>query len=118
MIVTTTGAIEGRDVESYLGVVNGRAVARVNLVRSIVTEVRDRVGGRIVAGSYAPDRPEPYQIEYSEALSRALEDLQRVAAAQGADAVVGVDVDFRTVVGGAMVVVTVSGTAVRLRQAA
>ena len=118
MIVTTTGGIEGQDVESYLGVVTGRAVTRVSLVRSLVSEVRDRVGGRIVAGSYAPDRPEPYQIEYGEARNRAMEDLQRVAATRGADAVIGVNIDYRTVVGGTMVVVTASGTAVRLRKAA
>ena len=118
MIVTTTGGIEGQDVESYLGVVSGRAVARASLVRSFVSEVRDRVGGRIVAGSYVPDRPEPWQVEYSEARNRAMEDLQRAAADRGADAVIGIDIDYRTVVGGAMIVVTASGTAVRLRQAA
>jgi uncharacterized protein YbjQ (UPF0145 family) len=118
VIITTTGAIEGQQIDGYLGVVTGRAVARVNVVRAVVSEMRDRVGARIVAGSYVPDRPEPYQLEYSEARQRAMDDLQRVAAARGADAVIGVTVDYRTVVGGTMVVVTASGTAVRIREAA
>lgn len=118
MIVTTTGAIEGQEVEGYLGVVSGRAVTRVSLVRGIVSEVRDRVGARIVAGTYVPDRPDPYQHEFGEARDRAMAELQRAAAAVGADAVIGVDVDYRTVAGGTMVHVTASGTAVRLRRAA
>lgn len=118
MIVTTTGAIEGQEIAGYLGVVSGRAVTRVNLVRGIVSELRDRVGSRIVAGSYTPDRPDPYQNEFAVARARAMDDLQRIASTMGADAVIGVDVDTRTEAGGTMVVVTASGTAVRLRRAA
>jgi uncharacterized protein YbjQ (UPF0145 family) len=118
VIVTTTGAIDGHEVEGYLGVVSGRAVSRVSLARGIVTELRDRIGARIVAGPYAPNRPDPYQMEFSEAREHAMADLHRVAAPMGADAVIGVDLDCGTVAGGTMVLVTASGTAVRLRQAA
>lgn len=118
MIVTTTGAIEGQEIDGYLGVVSGRATTRVNLVRGFVSELRDRVGGRIVAGSYQSDRPDPYQVEFAEARQNAMAELERAALAAAADAVVGVQVDTRTEAGGSMVVVTASGTAVRMRRAA
>lgn len=118
MIVTTTGAIEGQEIEGYLGVVSGRATTRVKVVRGIVAEMRDRLGSRIVAGSYQSARPDPYQVEFAEARQNAIADLERAAAATGADAVVGVQVDTRTEAGGTMVVVTASGTAIRLRRAA
>ena len=118
MIVTTTGAIEGHEIDGYLGVVSGRATTRVKVVRSIVAELRDRLGGRIVAGTYRSDRPDPYQVEFAEARQNAIADLERVAAATDADAVVGVQVDSRTEAGGTMMIVTASGTAVRVKRAA
>lgn len=118
MIVTTTGAIEGQEIDEYLGVVTGRATIRVNLVRGIVSELRDRVGSRIVSGTYQSDRPDPYQVEFAEARQSALADLERAAVKTAADAVVGLQVDTRTEAGGTMVVVTALGTAVRMRRAA
>ncbi len=118
MIVTTTGAIEGQEIDGYLGVVSGRATTRVNLVRGLVSELRDRIGSRIVSGTYHSDRPDPYQVEFAEARQNAMRDLERAALAADADAVVGVQVDTRTEAGGSMVVVTASGTAVRFARAA
>jgi uncharacterized protein YbjQ (UPF0145 family) len=118
VIVTTTGTIEGQQIEGYLGVVSGRAVTRVGMVRGFVSELRDRVGARIVAGPYTPDRPAPYSVELERAREYAMADLQRAAQAAGANAVIGVDIDSRTVAAGTMVLVTASGTAVRLAAAA
>jgi uncharacterized protein YbjQ (UPF0145 family) len=118
MIVTTTGDVDGQNIDGYLGIVSGRAMTRVGIVRGLFSEVRDRVGARIVSGSYVSDRPDPYQAEFDQARENAMDDLQRAAAAMGADAVIGVDLEYRTAAGGAMVLVTASGTAVRLRQAA
>jgi len=105
MIVTTTHAVEGRPVQDYLGVVAGEAILGANVFRDLFAGVRDIVGGR--SGSY------------EEVLRRgretALAELADEARKLGANAVVAVDLDYETVgSAGSMLMVTASGTAVRL----
>lgn len=105
MIVTTTPTVEGRPVQDYLGVVAGEAILGANVFRDLFASVRDIVGGR--SGSY------------EEVLRRgretALAELAEEARRLGANAVVGVDIDYETVGQAAsMLMVTASGTAVRL----
>ena len=105
MIVTTTTAVEGRPVRDYLGVVTGEVIVGANIFKDLFAGIRDIVGGR--AGSY--------ESTLRDARTQAFEELQTEAAQRGADAIIGVDIDYE-VIGkeGSMLMVTVSGTAVRL----
>ncbi len=106
MITTTTDCVEGRVVTSYLGVVAGEAVMGTNIFRDFFASVRDVVGGRV--GSY--------EKVLKDAKREALEDLTEEARKLGADAVLGVDLDYE-VVGGdnkTMLIVSANGTAVKL----
>ena len=106
MIVTSTDSVEGRQITQYLGIVAGEAIMGVNVFRDLFSSVRDFVGGR--AGGY--------QAALRDARVAAFADLEEAARARGADAVVGVDVDYE-VLGkeNGMLMVSVNGTAVRLR---
>ena len=105
MIVTTTTLVEGRPVQQYLGVVTGEAILGANLFRDLFASIRDVVGGR--AGSY--------EAVLRQARDSALAEMQQEAQARGADAVVGVDLDYETVgQNGSMLMVSASGTAVKL----
>ena len=105
MIVSTTPTIEGRPVRDYLGVVAGEAILGANIFRDVVASVRDVIGGR--SGSY--------EKVLREAREAALREMQDEARRLGADAVVGVDYDYETLgANGSMLMVAVSGTAVRL----
>ncbi|AWU95325.1 heavy metal-binding domain-containing protein [Azospirillum ramasamyi] len=106
MIVTSTDSVEGRQVAQYLGIVAGEAIMGVNVFRDLFSSVRDIVGGR--AGGY--------QAALREAREAAFADMQEAARSVGADAIVGVDVDYE-VLGkeNGMLMVSVNGTAVRLR---
>lgn len=105
MIVSTTPAIEGRPVRDYLGVVAGEAILGANIFRDIFAGIRDIVGGR--SGSY--------EKVLREARESALREMQDEARKLGADAVVGIDYDYETLgANGSMLMVAVSGTAVRL----
>ena len=105
MIVTTTPSIEGRSIAEYRGLVTGEAILGANLFKDLFAGIRDIVGGRSGA----------YEQELAKARTIALEEMGEAAAALGADAVVGVDLDYETVgQGGSMLMVTASGTAVRL----
>lgn len=105
MIITTTDSIEGRRITQYLGMVAGEAILGVNVFRDMFSSIRDIVGGR--AGGY--------QNALRDAREAAFADLTAAAQAVGADAVVGVDVDYE-VLGkeNGMLMVSVNGTAVRL----
>ena len=105
MIVTTTTSVEGRPVQQYLGVVTGEVIVGANIFKDLFAGIRDIVGGR--AGSY--------EKTLRSARNTAFEELEAEAAQLGADAVIGVDIDYE-VIGkeGSMLMVTVSGTAVRL----
>lgn len=105
MIVSTTPQIEGRPVAAYLGVVAGEAILGANIFRDIFAGIRDVVGGR--SGSYEKVLREARE----SALSEATEEARKL----GADAVVGIDFDYETLgANGSMLMVAVSGTAVRL----
>ncbi len=104
MIQTTTPSVEGRSITEYLGVVTGEAILGANIVKDLFAGIRDIVGGRSGA----------YEQELRSARQIALEEMAAEAAARGADAVVGIDLDYETVGSGGMLMVTASGTAVRL----
>lgn len=104
MIVTTTPNIESKRITAYLGVVTGEAVMGTNLFRDLFAGIRDIVGGR--SGSY--------EKELRKARDVAFEEIQAAAAQLGANAVVGIDIDYE-VLGekNGMLMVSVSGTAVK-----
>ena len=105
MIITTTPSIEGRPVRDYVGIVTGEAILGANIFKDLFAGIRDIVGGRSGA----------YEDELRKARTIALEELAAAASQLGADAVIGVDLDYETVgQGGSMLMVTASGTAVRL----
>ena len=105
MIVTTTPSVEGRRILEYKGVVFGEVISGVDFVRDIAAGLRNFFGGR--SG--------PYEEELMEARREAMAEMEQRAAALGADAVVGVDVDYEVLgADNGMLMVTVSGTAVRL----
>jgi uncharacterized protein YbjQ (UPF0145 family) len=103
MIVTTTPRVEGKPVTRYLGIVSGEAILGANIVRDVFAGIRDIVGGRSGA----------YEEELRRAKEIALQEMMENAAALGADAVVGVDLDYETLgANGGMLMVSASGTAV------
>lgn len=105
MIITTTTLVEGRPVREYLGVVVGEVIIGANIFRDLFAGIRDIVGGR--AGSY--------ENAMRDARNQAMAELEAEAHRLGADAVVGVDLDYEVVgQGGSMLMVSVSGTAVKL----
>jgi uncharacterized protein YbjQ (UPF0145 family) len=103
MILSTTPSIEGRPISRYHGVVTGEAILGANMFRDLFAGIRDIVGGRSGA----------YEKELRKAREIAFEELSAAAAELGANAVVGIDLDYE-VVGdkGGMLMVSVSGTAV------
>ncbi len=105
MILSTTPSIEGRAIAEYRGIVTGEAILGANIFKDLFAGVRDIVGGRSGA----------YEEELRKAREIAMEELGAEASSCGADAVVGIDLDYETVGQGAsMLMVTASGTAVRL----
>jgi uncharacterized protein YbjQ (UPF0145 family) len=105
MLCTTTPGIEGRPIREYLGVVTGEAILGANIFKDLFAGIRDIVGGRSAA----------YEKELRRARDVAFEELEAEAQKRGADAVIGIDLDYETVgQGGSMLMVTISGTAVRL----
>jgi uncharacterized protein YbjQ (UPF0145 family) len=104
LILTTTPSVESRTIAEYLGVVTGEAILGANIFRDLFAGVRDIVGGRSAA----------YEDELRKAREIAMTELSAEAAERGADAVVGIDLDYETVGNGSMLMVTASGTAVRL----
>ena len=103
MILTTTPNIEGKCVVQYLGVVAGEAILGANIFRDFFAGIRDIVGGRSAA----------YEKELSRARDIAFADISQAAQELGANAIVGIDVDYETVgPEGSMLMVSVSGTAV------
>lgn len=103
MIITTTPSVEGRQIMEYKGIVFGEVVSGVNFVRDIAASFRNVLGGR--SGSY--------EEELVTARQSALREMEQRAAQLGANAVVGVDIDYE-VLGeyNGMLMVTASGTAV------
>ena len=105
MITTTTNSIEGRSIRSYLGVISSETIIGANVFKDILGGLRDFFGGR--SGTY--------EKVMEEAKVTALRDLEDKARALGADAIVGIDLDFETIgANGSMLMVSASGTAVKL----
>ncbi len=109
MITTTTHQVDGRPATEYFGVVTGEAILGVNVFRDFFAGIRDIVGGR--SGGYEKALKKAREI--------AIEEACEAARKLGADAVVGIDIDYETITGakensGSMLMVSVSGTAVRL----
>lgn len=109
MIITTTDSIQGQVVESYLGIVTAEVVYGTNALRDFFAGIRDMVGGR--TGSYE----KVFQKGHQEALA----ELQQRAQRLGADAILAVEVDTGSInvdQSGALLLVTATGTAVKLRR--
>ena len=104
MLITTTTQLDRMRIVDYLGVVSGEAILGANIFRDLFAGVRDIVGGRSAA----------YEQELRRAKEIALQEMTEQAAALGATAVVGVDLDYETLgANGGMLMVSASGTAVR-----
>jgi len=107
MFVSTTDTLQGYEITEYLGIVTGEAVTGANIIRDMMATVTDYVGGRSAV----------YEEELAKARDNALDEMSDRARLKGADGVIGCSLDYETVgARGAMLMVTVSGTAVRLRR--
>ena len=105
MLLTTTSMIEGGKITRYYGIVTGETIIGANVFRDFLAGIRDFFGGRSGA----------YEQVLREAKDAALREMQDQAAALGANAVIGVDLDYETVGdGGSMLMVTAAGTAVKI----
>ena len=103
MLLTTTNTIENKNIVRYVGLVTGEAIIGANLFRDIFAGIRDIVGGR--SGSY--------EEVLREAKDNAVSEMEENARRLGANAVIGIDLDYETVgQNGSMLMVTASGTAV------
>ena len=104
MLLTTTPNIQGREITQYFGIVSGETIIGANLFKDFFAGIRDIVGGR----------DSSYESVLREAKESALQEMSDQAARMGANAVIGIDLDFETVgANGSMLMVTAAGTAVR-----
>ena len=105
MLMTTTSTVETRRITDYLGVVTGEVIVGANVFKDLFASITDIVGGR--SGSY--------EASLRQARETALKELEAEARAVGADAVVGIDLDYEVIgKNGSMLMVSVTGTAVKL----
>ena len=105
MLMTTTSTVETRRITDYLGVVTGEVIVGANIFKDLFASITDIVGGR--SGSY--------EASLRQARETALAELEHEARAVGADAVVGIDLDYEVIgKNGSMLMVSVTGTAVKL----
>ena len=105
MLLTTTPQVEGREITEYMGIVTGEAIMGANIFRDLFASVRDIVGGRSAG----------YEKELLKAQKIALEEVEYRARQIDANAVVGIDLDYEVLgKNGSMLMVTASGTAVKL----
>jgi uncharacterized protein YbjQ (UPF0145 family) len=105
MLLTTTSQVEGAQVVRYLGIVSGETIIGANAIRDFFASITDIFGGR--SGSY--------EKVLREAKTMALDEMEQQARSMGANAVIGVDLDYETIgANGSMLMVSASGTAVVL----
>lgn len=105
MILTTTPSVEGHIIKDYKGIVFGEVISGVNFLRDFAASIRNIVGGRSVS----------YEEELIAAREQAMQEMSQRAAQLGADAVVGIDIDYEVLgENNGMLMVTASGTAVKL----
>jgi len=102
MLITTTPILEGRKITKYYGIVSGEAIMGANIVKDLFAGIRDIVGGRSAA----------YEDELKKAKDIALQEMMARAEELGANAIVGVDLDYETL--NTMLMVIASGTAVTI----
>ena len=103
MIITTTPTIEGRPIKEYKGIVTGETIIGANFLKDFLAGIRDFIGGRSAA----------YEEVLREGKETSIQEMMQRAEALGANAIVGIDLDYETVgQGGSMLMVTCSGTAV------
>lgn len=103
MIMTTTNHLDRKEIQKYLGIVTGEAILGANIFKDFFAGIRDIVGGRSGA----------YEKELQEARKLAFEEMEMKANSVGANAIIGIDIDYETIgANGSMLMVTVSGTAV------
>lgn len=104
MVITTTSTVEGRPAREYLGVINAQSIIGANIFKDIFAGLRDVFGGR----------SKTYEKVIEQAKEDALRELSQKGQALGADAIIGVDLDFETIgSGGSMLMVIATGTAVK-----
>lgn len=104
MIMTTTNNLEGKVINQYLGIITGEAILGANIFKDFFAGIRDIVGGR--SASYEKELKEARRIAFSE--------LEEKAFQLGANAIIGIDVDYETIgETGSMLMVSVTGTAVQ-----
>jgi len=106
VLVITTHSVEGKKITKYHGLVSGEAILGANIFKDFFAGIRDIVGGRSAA----------YEQELRKAKDIAIEEMVSAASAQGANAVIGVDLDYETIGGGSgnMLMVSASGTAITI----
>ncbi|MCG8374186.1 MAG: heavy metal-binding domain-containing protein [Balneolales bacterium] len=103
MLMTTTNTLEGKEINKYLGVVTGEAILGANIFKDFFAGIRDIVGGRSGA----------YEQALQDARRMAFAELEEKARRVGANAIVGIDIDYETIgANGSMLMVSVTGTAV------
>lgn len=108
MLITTTTTVEGRPAREYLGLVSGEAIMGANIFRDLFAGIRDVIGGRSAA----------YEEGLRKAKQIAINEMVQEATARGANAIIGVDLDYESISvgqGGGMLMVSASGTAVVLQ---
>ena len=105
MLITTTATLQDRKIRKYIGVVTGEAILGANIFKDFFAGIRDIVGGRSAA----------YEKELRRAKEIAMEEMQMEARRLGANAIIGVDLDYETV-GKSMLMVSASGTAVETEE--
>ncbi len=106
MLLTTTNTLEGKEIIQYFGIVSGETIIGANIVKDFFAGITDIVGGR--AGTY--------EKVLRQAKDAALQEMSEQATRMGANAVIGIDLDYETVgSGNTMLMVTASGTAIRYK---
>ena len=111
MLTVTTPSVSGSRVTRHFGIVSGEAILGANIFKDLFAGIRDIVGGRSAA----------YEQELRKAKTIALDEMKQQAAELGANAVIGVDLDYETIQigsGGGMLMVSASGTAVMIEPGA
>ncbi len=106
MIITTTPTVEGRQITEYLGIVSGEAVGGTNFIKDFFAGITDIIGGR----------SRGYEKSLSKIRDQSLEDMSQQAEALGADAIVGIDLDYEVIASDSrnMMLCIANGTAVKL----
>ncbi len=105
MLITTTTTLQNKNIKRYLGVVTGEAILGANIFKDFFAGIRDIVGGRSAA----------YEKELRRAKEIAMTEMQQEAKRLGANAVIGIDLDYETI-GNSMLMVSASGTAVEVEE--